>query len=158
MRYRLYQPEDFPALYLLEEQCFAPRERFPRHLMRQLVAKKDAATWMADASEEDPKEKLAGFAIVEWSRAAEERVAYLHTLEVGARFRRQGVGAALLRHCIASARAVDVGSFWLHVAVDNAAARALYQSQGFVARQREEHYYGRGRHALTCALALRNVS
>lgn len=154
MHYRLYQPEDFSALYLLEEQCFTPRERFSRRWMRQLIAAPCSATWMAAPEQNAAEEALAGFAIVEWSREAEDRVAYLHTLEVSARFRRQGVGAELLRHCIASAQTAEAATFWLHVAEENAAAQALYQSLGFVAQQREEHYYGHGRHALICARVL----
>lgn len=153
MEYRSYQPEDFPALYRLEERCFSPRERFSRTLMRRLVATPSAATWMAFCETESQSEEkdLAGFAIVEWSRG---EAAYLHTLEVAPEHRRAGVGRALLRCCIGSACAAEVSLFWLHVAEENLAARALYRSLGFVEQEREEHYYGRGRHALVCLCRL----
>lgn len=153
MQYRRYLPEDFSALYRLEEQCFSPRERFPRTMMRRLVATPSTATWMAfsAAGSQSGEKNLAGFAIVEWSRS---EAAYLHTLEVAPEHRRAGVGRELLRSCIASARAAEVRLFWLHVAEENLAARALYRSLGFVEQEREEHYYGRGRHALVCACRL----
>jgi ribosomal-protein-alanine N-acetyltransferase len=154
VRYRPYAAADFAALYALEQACFAPSERFSRRLMRQLIAAPCAATWVADCSVEDAEEKLAGFAVVEWSHEIVARAAYLHTLEVGARHRRQGVGAALLLKTIASAQAAGASLFWLHVAEANAAALGLYRAQGFLPQGREENYYGSGQHALLCSLAL----
>lgn len=161
MRYRPYAAADFAALYALEQSCFAPSERFSRGLMRQLIAAPCAATWVADCSAEDAEdaeEKLAGFAVVEWSREIVARAAYLHTLEVCARHRRQGVGAALLLKTIASAQAAGASLFWLHVAEANAAALGLYRAQGFLPQGREENYYGIGQHALLCSLALPDLA
>jgi ribosomal protein S18 acetylase RimI-like enzyme len=59
---RLYTPQDFAALYAIEERCFEPLFRFGRRTMRQFVSRSNAATWLA---EEDGE--LKGFAMVEWT-------------------------------------------------------------------------------------------
>ena len=63
MIYRLYRPEDFAALYAIEELCFQPPFRFGRGFMRSLIDDVHSATWIAEADGQ-----LAGFAVVDWRR------------------------------------------------------------------------------------------
>jgi len=65
------------------------------------------------------------------------------TIAVRADCRRRGVGAALLRAC--ARRLLDAGAatLFLEVAEDNAAARALYESLGFLPVGRRKGYYAR---------------
>ncbi len=77
LNYRLYKPEDFEAVYGIEEVCFQPPMTFGRRYMRWLVQAQNAATWVA---EDDGA--LAGFAIVEWTQAIHEISAYIQTIEV----------------------------------------------------------------------------
>jgi ribosomal protein S18 acetylase RimI-like enzyme len=139
VEYRLYAPTDFAALYAIEEVCFQPPLRFGRGYMRQLVSAADAATWIA---EED--DRMAGFAIVEWTEAT----AYIQTLEVMPERRGAGVGAELLRLVERSAQ--DGGSklMWLHVDAKNNGAIRLYEKHGYCYENKQEDYYGRGRAAL----------
>ncbi len=141
--YRLYKPEDFAALYAIEEACFQPPFRFGRRYMRQLVDSPDAATWIA---EQDGR--MAGFAIVEWVQDEDATVAYIQTIEVAADERRQGVGGELLRCVEASARAAGAHIIWLHVDAENSAAIRLYERRGYAGQGRAEHYYARNRAAL----------
>lgn len=143
MLYRLYQPEDFAALYAIEEVCFQPPLRFPRRYMRALVASTDAATWIA---EEDGR--MAAFAIVEWSRAEGETQAYVQTLEVLPEERKKGVGAELLRRLEASARFAGASLIWLHVDAENSSAIRLYEAHGYAHQGREVKYYAGERDAL----------
>jgi len=141
--YRLYRPDDFTALYAIEESCFAPPFRFNRAYMRQLVTSPHAATWIA---EEDGQ--MAGFAIVEWNREPTGVEAYIQTIEVAPEQRRRGIGAELLRRAEDSARGAGAHLIWLHVHEDNASAQRLYDTQGYRREGREEHYYARGQAAL----------
>lgn len=143
VRYRLYQPPDFAALYALEEICFQPPLRFPRSYMQELVASPDAATWIAEADG-----RMAGFAILEAARGGDEIQAYIQTLEVAPEQRRKGVGAALLLRLEDSARGLGATLLWLHVDAENSSAIHLYEAHGFQAQGREQNYYARRRDAL----------
>ena len=143
MLYRLYTPEDFTALYAIEEACFQPPLRFSRAYMRQLVSGSDAATWIAQGDGQ-----MAGFAIVEWEQETNETIAYIQTLEVAPQERGAGVGGELLRRIEGSARKVGAQEIWLHVDAENGAAIRLYERHGYRFEDREEDYYAQGRAAL----------
>ena len=142
MKYRIYKPEDFEAVYGIEEVCFQPPMTFGRRYMRWLVQAQNAATWVA---EDDGA--LAGFAIVEWTQAIHEVSAYIQTIEVLPEMRAQGVGRELLKHMEGSALAAGASAIWLHVDVENWAAIRLYESYDFVRASNEENYYAPGRGA-----------
>jgi ribosomal-protein-alanine N-acetyltransferase len=141
--FRLYKPEDFDALYALEELCFEPPSRFGRRYMRMLVSRANAAAWIA---EEDGR--LWGFAIVEWAEERRGVTAYIQTIEVAPEARSRGVGGALLGSIESSARAAGARLIWLHVDATNAAAIRLYEAQGYACDGRQENYYPHGRAAL----------
>jgi ribosomal-protein-alanine N-acetyltransferase len=147
--YRLYTSEDFAGLYAIEEVCFQPPFRFARGYMRQLVHSFNAATWIA---EEDGR--MAGFAIIEWTREDGGTIAYIQTLEVMPDRRAQGVGGELLRRVEGSARAVGAEGIWLHVDAENAEAIRLYEANGYVCEGKEENFYARRRAALVYAKPL----
>jgi len=147
--YRLYTPEDFDALYMIEEACFQPPFRFGRRYMRQLVSRSDAATWIA---EEDGR--MAGFAIVDWAEGPGRVIAYIQTLEVAPTWRGQGIGGELLRRIEGSACSVRAKAIWLHVDAENAAAIRLYEASGYSKEGREEDYYPMGHAALLYAKTL----
>jgi len=138
MLYRLYQPEDFPALYAVEELCFEPPWRFSRSYMRKIVKNPDSATWIA---EEDAD--LVGLVVIQWSVGQGELAAYIETIEVHPAWRGRGIGGELLRCAEESARAAGACAIGLHVRVENATAIGLYESHGYTCRGREEYYYAR---------------
>lgn len=153
MLYRLYIPVDFAALYAIEELCFQPPFRFGRRYMRQLLNSSDAATWVAE-----DEGRMAGFAIVEWTRVPVGRTAYIQTLEVAPEHRGQGIASELLRCIEGSARAVGAEAIELHVDAENAGAIRLYQAQGFLCTGREENYYALDRAALIFGKPLETAS
>jgi ribosomal-protein-alanine N-acetyltransferase len=65
------------------------------------------------------------------------------SLGVTPRWRRQGIGQALLRTAVEEARQRGNSSLVLEVAADNDPARALYEGLGFVAVGRRARYYRR---------------
>jgi len=149
MRYRLYSPEDFPALYAIEEACFEPPFRFSRRYLRSIIQSAQSATWLAEI-----RENLSGFSVIEWSGHANALVAYLQTIEVLPEFRMHGVGRELLNRSQASALAAGVRHIWLHVDEFNTSAIRLYESDGYVRQARKENYYPHGRAALVLSKAI----
>ena len=149
MPLRPYTPDDFAALYAIEEVCFQPPFRFPRAYMRKLVRNPHAAVWIAEE-----QDIMAGFAIVAWTRheshtsSPATTLAYIETIEVLPDFRSHGIGAQLLHQVEASALAAGAASLWLHVDTTNAAAIRLYQRHGFQPRGTEDDFYFPGRGAL----------
>jgi ribosomal protein S18 acetylase RimI-like enzyme len=143
VNYRPYSPQDFTALYAIEELCFQPPFRFGRQYMRRLVARANAATWIAEE-----EGRMTGFAIAEWTWRAGEGAAYIQTIEVTPEERGRGIGNQLLSRIEDSARAAGSASIWLHVATENMVAVRLYETNGYVFEGRMESYYGSGRAAL----------
>jgi ribosomal protein S18 acetylase RimI-like enzyme len=149
VRYRLYKPEDFVALYAIEEVCFLPPHRFSRRYMRKLVQQPNAATWLAGDDR-----RMCGFAQVEWTKETAEVVAYIQTIEVLPDVRGEGVGGELLRRIENSASAAAAEAIWLHVYARNAGAIRLYVRHNYQLQGCEEDYYGVGRAALIYAKRL----
>jgi ribosomal protein S18 acetylase RimI-like enzyme len=149
VHYRLYQPDDFPQLYALEELCFQPPDRFSRRYLRNLVNRANVATWIAEENE-----RLKGFAIAVWTQRKSGISAYIQTLEVALDARCGGIGRELLQHIEASARANGAALIWLHVEATNTAAIHLYEAQDYCCHGRRENYYSEGRAALIYAKTL----
>jgi ribosomal-protein-alanine N-acetyltransferase len=143
MQFRLYEPEDFAALYAIEEACFAPPFRFSRRYLGYLLDACDAATWVAQRDD-----RLAGFAVIQWAEQDEGSLAYLQTLEVAPEFQRQGVGRELLGLSEESACRAGAIQVWLHVDEQNEAALRLYETNGYLREGRKENYYAHNRAAL----------
>lgn len=95
---------------------------------------------IAEGLTDDPSYPMKlGFVIL--SCAAEE--AEIYTITVHPLFRKLGVGNALLDYGVSEARNRNVREFFLEVAVDNAAAIALYANFGFKRVGLRKNYYRR---------------
>jgi ribosomal-protein-alanine N-acetyltransferase len=92
----------------------------------------------------------AGFVL---ARVAVDEAEVL-TLAVAPAARRQRLGLALMRAAMAEAKQRGAVAMFLDVAADNAAARGLYASLGFVEVGRRRRYYDDGTDALTLRGAL----
>jgi ribosomal-protein-alanine N-acetyltransferase len=77
------------------------------------------------------------------------------TLGVRAAARRRGVAKALMQAALEAGRTAGAGSSFLEVAVDNAAAEALYASLGFRRAGLRKSYYDRGPQGYADALVMR---
>ena len=104
-----------------------------------LIAARHA--WIATT--DDDSKRLLGFV----AASARARTLYIHGLAVARAERRQGAGRALLRACVAGARAATMIRVALHVGTANAAAVALYASEGFIVGRRLPSFYREGIYA-----------
>ncbi len=82
---------------------------------------------------------LAGFAVASW--LPQETAAEVEGLVVDEKYRRQGIGSALIGACMAWAANAGASSIRLEVRASNAAALALYQRHGFSAVGVRRAYY-----------------
>jgi GNAT superfamily N-acetyltransferase len=105
---RTVRPEDFPALYAMDQQCFPPEIAYSPDDLRYFLEAKDSLTLVA----EDADGGIAGFALAQMYRARPTFQARLITIDVVPEFRRKGIGSDLLKACEAGAscHALSAGS------------------------------------------------
>lgn len=137
--------EDAAAIAVLHARGFYrgwPQEEFTAY-----IAGRNTPVYVAC----DPQRRIAGFAMLRL--AADE--AELMTIAVDPRWRRRGVGVALLRALFDDLMMTPARRLFLEVAADNSAARALYAGHGFETLSEREGYYARpdGRPATAIVMA-----
>jgi len=126
-------PEDVDAIVAIERAAFS--DPWSARSFRELLGRPEIVFEVADVDEHP----VAGFAIVYLADFEGD----LANLATTAAVRRQGVGRRLLRHVLAIARERGGRIIFLEVRASNAAARALYESEGFVEVGRRAKYYAR---------------
>jgi len=130
---RDYRPEDFEALYRLDQSCYPPGIAYSRYALGEFLSLPGARAWVA---EDDGQ--LAAFIIV---RHATRRHGHIITLDVRVDRRRHGVGTALLTTAEDWLRGEGVTLVRLETAVDNPAAVAFWEKAGFQTVSRLAGYY-----------------
>jgi ribosomal-protein-alanine N-acetyltransferase len=136
--------EDLEALYRLDAICFEPGIAYTRHDLRRFLRLQTARSAVAEIGGE-----VAGFALGHRPR---QGVAHVLTLDVHPRFRRRGLGEALLREVLSRLGEDGATETRLEVDVTNSAAIAFYERFGFRTLRRLENYYAAGRPALEMGL------
>ncbi len=131
-RYRDATSADAASLARLDAECF-PHHPYDARLMRGIVAR-GAFCPVAELDGE-----LAGFAMVDVHPSKGDGL--LVTLDVGARWRRRGLGTALLGLCAREVARAGGSLIVLTTALGNAPARALYRKLGFRDAGVIEGYY-----------------
>ena len=126
-------PSAIEALAILHRACF-PDDPWEADALARIMALAGAFGWLAWEDEEP-----AGFILV---RDLGNECEIL-SLGVTPRWRRRGVGQALLRACVAEAVSRGLPSVVLEVAVDNDPAIELYNTAGFGVVGRRARYYRR---------------
>lgn len=126
-------PDDVEAIVAIERAAFS--DPWSARSFRELLGRPEVVFEVAEMGEY----RVAGFAIVYLADFEGD----LANLATTAAVRRQGVGRRLLRHVLATARARGGRIIFLEVRASNAAARALYESEGFVEVGRRAKYYAR---------------
>jgi len=132
---RAYQPDDFDALYKLDQSCFPRGIAYSKTTLRYFLALASAECLLA-VEEGD----VAGFILKEMDGA----LAHIITLDVAEAHRRSGVGSMLLNAAEKNLSAQGVRTVLLETAVDNHAAVNFWSRHGYIKKGiLKRHYLGR---------------
>jgi [ribosomal protein S18]-alanine N-acetyltransferase len=137
---RDFRPDDFDALWRLDQECFPPGISYSKQELRAYIRSRRAFTLVAVDSE---KNGTRGFIV-----AHAGSTGHIITIDVSPRWRREKVGSKLLaaaedRLLIAGAQTVG-----LETAVDNLSALSFYKKHGYSVVRTWPRYYSNGVDAL----------
>jgi ribosomal-protein-alanine N-acetyltransferase len=130
---RDYAPNDFDAIWKLDQACFAEGIAYSRDEMRMYLALRSSFCILAEADG-----KLAGFTIVD---SRPPRPGYIVTIDVAADMRRLGVASSLLAEAEKRLRKQGSPGIRLEVAVNNHSAIHFYKRHGFQEIGLKSGYY-----------------
>jgi ribosomal-protein-alanine N-acetyltransferase len=129
---RPYDPKDFSALFRLDQSCFPPGISYSKTTLRYFLSlpSADCTIAMRDAH-------IAGFILTEENPP----LAHIITLDVAEKFRRQGVGSALLVESETNLARRGVRHLLLETAANNETAVAFWQRHGYRIEATLKRYY-----------------
>lgn len=129
---RPHIPTDFEALYLLDQQCYAPGIAYSRRMLKWYLRLPGADCLVAEGDG-----ALAGFIVTE----REDDLGHIITLDVAEAHRRRGVGTSLL--AAAEARMLEAGvrRVSLETASNNLPAVAFWKKHGYRTVAVLKNYY-----------------
>lgn len=132
MLLRAYQPDDFDALYKLDQSCFPRGIAYSKTTLRYFLSLSSAECLLA--LEEDD---IAGFILSE----LDGPLAHIITLDVAEAHRRSGVGSLLLNAAEKNLAAQAVRTVFLETAVNNQAAVNFWSRHGYIREGTLKRYY-----------------
>ena len=136
---RDFQPEDFEALWRLDQECFPPEISYSQQELRAYVRRRGSFTLVA----EDAGKGIVGFVVAHGGLTG-----HIITIDVVAALRRSGVGSELLTAAEDRLRQGGSKAVSLETAVDNAAALSFYKHHGYRVAGTWPRYYSNGVDAL----------
>ncbi len=128
---------DIAAVVAIQRESFRPTLAYGRFALTMLKLLPSAHFFVART----PDLEVAGCVIGDVNRGN----ARVMNIAVHPRARRQGIGAALLRHI---EQELPTGNVVLVAEEHNTAAQALYEREGYVREGVATNYYGRNRHGI----------
>jgi [ribosomal protein S18]-alanine N-acetyltransferase len=138
---RTYLPDDFEALYEIDQVCYEPEIAYSRRELRNYLRFPGADCVVAETATRNAP--IAGFCIT----AHEDDWGYIVTIDVLESFRRHGVGTLLLAEVERRLAAGGATEIALDTAVDNTPGIAFWQKHGYRIRSTRKGYYPGGRDA-----------
>jgi ribosomal-protein-alanine N-acetyltransferase len=142
---RTYTPEDFDTLYEIDQACYEPAIAYSKREFRNYLRFPGAECVIAEENG-----KAAGFCLT----AHQQARGYIITIDVLEKFRRRGVGTALLAEAERRLFARGVKEIGLETATDNDSAVAFWQHHGYRTRGVWKGYYPGGRDAFAMTKVL----
>jgi ribosomal-protein-alanine N-acetyltransferase len=129
---RAYDPRDFSALFRLDQSCFPAGISYSKTSLRYFLSLRsaDCLVAMEDAH-------IAGFILTEENPP----LAHVITLDVAEKFRRRGIGSALLAESERNLALRGVRTILLETATDNDAGVAFWQRHGYRIEATLKRYY-----------------
>jgi len=129
---RPYDPRDFAALYRLDQSCYPAGISYSKTTLRYFLSLRSADCLVAIE-----EAHIAGFILTEENAP----LAHIITLDVAEKFRRRGIGSALLAECEKNLVRRGVRHVLLETAIDNAPAIAFWQHHGYGIAATLKNYY-----------------
>ncbi len=136
MRLRPYRASDLGTLYQIDQTCFPPGVAYSRRELENFVTARRSKTWVAEDGQETIGFLVAG--------QEPQRAGHIITIDVVERWRRRGVGDALMDAAEDWAESEGLSRIYLETAVDNTAAQSFYGRRGYAKFREIENYYGNG--------------
>ena len=136
---RDYRPEDFQALWALDQSCFQPEIAYTQYELRSYLRRPGAFALVAESG--DPsRADVVGFVVAESARG----IGHIITIDVKSSARRQRIGSALLETAEAQLLSKKCTLVRLETAVDNVSALAFYKRHGYDVLKVIPRYYSNG--------------
>jgi len=142
---RDYKPDDFDTLHEIDQACYEPGVAYSKRDMRAYLQFPGAECILA----ETPRD-IAGFCI----SARQRTRGYIVTIDVLQKYRKSGIGSALLREVERRLAANGVREVGLETATDNESAIAFWNRHGYRTLGVEKGYYPGGRDAFAMTKTL----
>jgi [ribosomal protein S18]-alanine N-acetyltransferase len=145
---RDFTPEDFDALWRMDQECFPPGIAYSRQELKSYIRRRGSFTLVAT----DADAKIAGFLV-----AHSGTTGHIITIDVVGAARRSGVGSLLLRGAEDRLRAAGSQAAGLETAVDNLSALSFYKRHGYSVIGTWPRYYSNGVDALVLKKQLQST-
>jgi [ribosomal protein S18]-alanine N-acetyltransferase len=129
---RAYDPRDFSALFRLDQSCFPAGISYSKTTLRYFLSLRSADCLLAI---EDAH--VAGFILTEENPP----LAHIITLDVAEKFRRRGIGSALIAESERNLTLRGVRTILLETATGNEAGVAFWQRHGYRIEATLKRYY-----------------
>ena len=129
---RPYDPQDFSALYRLDQACFPAGISYSKTTLRYFLSLRTADCLIAMQDTH-----IAGFILTEENPP----LAHIITLDVAEKFRRIGIASALLSETEANLARRGVRHILLETATNNEPGVAFWQHHGYVVKATLKRYY-----------------
>ena len=140
LKLRSYRDSDFEKLYEIDQVCYEPEIAYSRRELKNYLRFPTADCIVAE-SDGAP----VGFCMT----AIERADGYIITMDVLSEYRRQGVGAALLKEAETRMAEQGVLEVRLETAVDNASGIAFWKKHGYRTKAVRKGYYPGNRDAFS---------
>jgi len=129
---RAYDPRDFAGIYRLDQACFPAGIAYSKTTLRYFLSLRSADSLVAMQDT-----YIAGFILTEENPP----LAHIITLDVAEKFRRLGIGSALLQESERNLALRGVRHVLLETAASNEAGVAFWRHHGYVVKATLKCYY-----------------
>jgi ribosomal-protein-alanine N-acetyltransferase len=141
---RDYRPEDFLALWQLDQSCFPPGIAYSQLELRCYIRRPRAFAMLAESRTANLNSAILGFVVAEENRG----IGHIITLDVGAAARRHGIASALLGAAETRLCKEKCHTMRLETSVENFTALRFYKHHGYDVIKTIPRYYSDGVDAL----------
>lgn len=138
VRIREATPEDFDALWRIDQQCFEPGISYTRRELSWYMNLRGAFTIVGETRSGKARWKIAAFGIGQQPRPG---LGHIITIDVRPDARRTGLGSRLMREVESRLKEDGCETIFLETAVDNVAAIKFYKRLGYSVMKTIPRYY-----------------